>query len=434
MASLASVALAVLKRPFVWYNAQLERRPVLVKSLTSGLTYAAGDAIAQKAEHMQATRNGLPVKPFKLNWKRLGIFFVYGSAIAGPMYHYWFSKLDLLPAAMFQLRQTRQRAELLKAYALLRRHDVEVNLKLDRLPKAKPFPKWAEKGMKIAADQLVFSSLYTLVFFIAVGMMTGGVDKYIAESKLHALDDFSASYEELLHERYKAAASKGPDAAIEKSLLALKAKLEASAISQDQQQQQQGEAAGAAAGSSSSGAAAGVAPAAPPKTAGAASSAATLAAAAATSTAAAPGKGGKAPAARMDAAAPPPLTSDFSAAAAVGGAGVAAASAAPGAGATSLVLPGGATTADVSRSIDHILSVLRAEQATKTLSWGAIWRETWRHMQEVYVTTYLADCAVWPVLQYVNFSYVPVQYQTLFVNIANLGWNTFLSLQANAHH
>lgn len=266
MASLASVALAVLKRPFVWYNAQLERRPVLVKSLTSGLTYAAGDAIAQKAEHMQATRNGLPVKPFKLNWKRLGIFFVYGSAIAGPMYHYWFSKLDLLPAAMFQLRQTRQRAELLKAYALLRRHDVEVNLKLDRLPKAKPFPKWAEKGMKIAADQLVFSrcvrawggagvggagrglrqlapppcrrhrhhhqqqgqpaaelrlrlptpllplpvprcysgcSLYTLVFFIAVGMMTGGVDKYIAESKLHALDDFSASYEELLHERYK---------------------------------------------------------------------------------------------------------------------------------------------------------------------------------------------------------------------------------------
>ncbi|VUC26542.1 unnamed protein product, partial [Clonostachys rosea] len=35
---------------------------------------------------------------------------------------------------------------------------------------------------------------------------------------------------------------------------------------------------------------------------------------------------------------------------------------------------------------------------------------------------------IWPAVQTVNFSFVPLQYQLLFVNGVSVGWNTFLSL------
>jgi hypothetical protein len=198
--------LQYLKIPFMRYNQWLDRSPVVAKSITSGVMYAAGDGIAQAAEHYRETKDAeaaggmtAATKTFRINWKRVGIFFVYGTLIAGPAYHIWFSRLDLLPAAVFQLRQHRYRAEILRAYALLKRHGIEVNLKMEKLPSAKPFHKWTDKAMKIAADQLVFSSLYTLVFFLSVGMMTGGVDKFIAEKKMDDLKD----YEQLLHSRYR---------------------------------------------------------------------------------------------------------------------------------------------------------------------------------------------------------------------------------------
>lgn len=91
---------------------------------------------------------------------------------------------------------------------------------------------------------------------------------------------------------------------------------------------------------------------------------------------------------------------------------------------------------ELSTSIDSILAVLRKVQEDRNLSisWEAIISATWKHTKDVYWSTYVADCAVWPLLQYINFSYVPVRYQFLYVNACNLAWNTFLSFQANAHH
>jgi len=65
---------------------------------------------------------------------------------------------------------------ILRAYAYLKSHGIEVKLDLQKLPKSLPLGKWESKGAKILADQLIFSSLYTLVFFIGVGMLTGAAD------------------------------------------------------------------------------------------------------------------------------------------------------------------------------------------------------------------------------------------------------------------
>lgn len=72
-------------------------------------------------------------------------------------------------------------------------------------------------------------------------------------------------------------------------------------------------------------------------------------------------------------------------------------------------------------SIDRILNLLKAEEAlisqelnNGSLSWKNIFDNTWHHTKEVYVPTYLADCVVWPGLQLINFSYVPVQVRLCF--------------------
>eukprot|EP01034_Spumella_vulgaris_P021889 gene21889-27966_t len=74
------------------------------------------------------------------------------------------------------------------------------------------------------------------------------------------------------------------------------------------------------------------------------------------------------------------------------------------------------------------------ELRDRQLTWTDIFANTWNHTKEVYLETYLADCIVWPPLQLINFTFIPLRFQFLFVNIANIGWNTFLSLMANKKH
>jgi protein Mpv17 len=42
-----------------------------------------------------------------------------------------------------------------------------------------------------------------------------------------------------------------------------------------------------------------------------------------------------------------------------------------------------------------------------------------------------ANWKIWPAVQCLNFSIVPLQYRLLFVNIVSLGWNAYLSVAAN---
>ena len=64
-----------------------------------------------------------------------GIFFVFGTFLAGPAYHYWFNYLDELPAHAYRLKQLRQRGE----YVERPNKYVEKWTKLESVGKFLPF-------------------------------------------------------------------------------------------------------------------------------------------------------------------------------------------------------------------------------------------------------------------------------------------------------
>ncbi|KAL5332297.1 hypothetical protein BJX70DRAFT_384522 [Aspergillus crustosus] len=45
-----------------------------------------------------------------------------------------------------------------------------------------------------------------------------------------------------------------------------------------------------------------------------------------------------------------------------------------------------------------------------------------------FVPGYKANLAIWPLVQGVNFAFVPLELRVLVVNVVSLGWNCFLSL------
>lgn len=231
--------LTLLSRPFLAYNRGLERSPLAVKSVTSGVMYAAGDLLAQLGEHYEANKSsGKESRKFKVNWRRLAVLWAFGTVVSGPAMHYWFSYLDTLPGKLFLLRQHRQKLKILRAYATLKRHNIKVELDLDKLPTAAKSRPWLDKASKIgahqwggsehvcsparvlqylfsvhlcvpwsippdgvrtaAADQLIFSSLYTLVFFLSVGVTNGAIDKLEADAKAEHI----AEVQGLLANRY----------------------------------------------------------------------------------------------------------------------------------------------------------------------------------------------------------------------------------------
>jgi hypothetical protein len=303
----ASTLLALLGAPFRKYNSFLEQSPFATKCVTSGVMYATGDIFAQAGEHYNSELEKrkaapeAPATPFRVDWSRAAVFGVYGTIIAGPLYSVWFGRLDQLPAAMYRLRQHRQRSEILRSYTVLRRYGVDVQLDTAKLPVARPFHRYTEKAMKIAADQLIFSSLYAVVFFMSIGMMRGGVEKFRQEEKKHSMETTAEVLRNKLREKKGAGgAAAGKRSDVEKKLtrdlLRIRSLLEQSDVEDE--------------------------------------------------------------------------------------------------------------------SIDRVLALLTEEERkTHVDEWGDIFRATWDHTKEVYWQTYVADCIVWPPLQFINFTFVPLRYQ-----------------------
>ena len=291
---------SVAFRPAIAYNGYLERYPLLTKSITSGVMYGCGDVIAQVVE--QGIDYKKSYKDYFISYKRTGIFFLFGIFIAGPSYHYWFNYLNELPAALWSLKQSNQRWRILRAYAILKSHGIDVKLDMEKIPKAAKIGKWTSKFVKIAVDQLVFSSLYTLIFFVSIGGMSGALEKMEADYK----------YNKLIREQNE-------DTDV------------------------------------------------------------------------------------LDSSTETYTTTDT------------------GTGDNS-------TTPSSTTGDDTVIDSL---QTTTLITWEDVYNKTWSHTQDVYIETYLTDCIVWPPIQLINFTFIPLRFQFLYVNFANLGWNTFLSLMAN---
>ncbi|KAJ1436482.1 hypothetical protein B484DRAFT_445636 [Ochromonadaceae sp. CCMP2298] len=54
-------------------------------------------------------------------------------------------------------------------------------------------------------------------------------------------------------------------------------------------------------------------------------------------------------------------------------------------------------------------------------------------MEECFLPTYAADCAVWPLANFVNFRYIPLVYRPSYISVVQVVWQTYLSVVANTH-
>lgn len=59
--------------------------------------------------------------------------------------------------------------------------------------------------------------------------------------------------------------------------------------------------------------------------------------------------------------------------------------------------------------------------------------KNWENVKNKYLTIYMTDCAVWPLIQIGNFAFVPAIYQPIFVNFVNIFWNAFLCYVSQGH-
>lgn len=50
-----------------------------------------------------------------------------------------------------------------------------------------------------------------------------------------------------------------------------------------------------------------------------------------------------------------------------------------------------------------------------------------KRLEKAYLPGLKANWAIWPAVQGVNFTFVPLEHRVLVVNIVSLGWNCYLS-------
>lgn len=58
---------------------------------------------------------------------------------------------------------------------------------------------------------------------------------------------------------------------------------------------------------------------------------------------------------------------------------------------------------------------------------GKTWPEIWTEFKKKFPTVVVVDWVFWPPIQFVNFLFVPARYRVLYIYLANVIWNVFLS-------
>lgn len=85
---------AFFKELFHCYKWSLSHYPVFTKSLTSGTIAVLGEMIASNVKaRFAAAKSGIETAVV-INYRRLGVFGLYGLLCTGPMLHYWYTWLE----------------------------------------------------------------------------------------------------------------------------------------------------------------------------------------------------------------------------------------------------------------------------------------------------------------------------------------------------
>jgi protein Mpv17 len=119
-----------------WWTSKLSSHPYTTQILTNGPLWGAGDAASQ-----------LLIED-EFDWARCGRMALYGFAVAGPLYCWWYKYIDVLAAPMLKRG----------AYTYL--------------------------GYKVFLDQLVFEPPYLAQFFVTHSIMETGLDPEPIKKKL----------------------------------------------------------------------------------------------------------------------------------------------------------------------------------------------------------------------------------------------------------
>ncbi|KAJ7518928.1 hypothetical protein O6H91_20G015500 [Diphasiastrum complanatum] len=107
------MALAALRRPWVWYQTQIASHPLRTQIIMSGILWGTGDMIAQRintsmtrrgsdfeapeALLIHDSRQSKTVKNIPLanhDWKRTATCSFFGMGFVGPVGHFWYENLD----------------------------------------------------------------------------------------------------------------------------------------------------------------------------------------------------------------------------------------------------------------------------------------------------------------------------------------------------
>merc|ERR1712018_573196 len=58
---------------------------------------------------------------------------------------------------------------------------------------------------------------------------------------------------------------------------------------------------------------------------------------------------------------------------------------------------------------------------------GHSYTDSWQEFKDKFLMVYKVDWAFWPAAQFMNFYYVPARLRVMYVSVATLFWNVFLS-------
>jgi protein Mpv17 len=64
----------------------------------------------------------------------------------------------------------------------------------------------------------------------------------------------------------------------------------------------------------------------------------------------------------------------------------------------------------------------------QTLLAGASFDEIVERIRNTVPTSWINSCKLWPVVTAFSFTYIPIQYRSIFGGVIAIGWQTYLSL------